>query len=102
MRTTYLVRIHKHGHQNAAICKMIGKHNEGTEPLSISDFISYQSIHRALTDDKEKLFSIDRDDVQENIFYVSEDGLQSITLTVTEITIYNLKEAEENGLAKKT
>lgn len=98
MRSQYFVRIHKNGYQNAAILKMVAKHNEGVEPFSISDFLSFQSIHRALDNDTEKNFCIERDETDDSTFRVSEDGGKTFTLTIRKVTIHSLKEmADEFG-----
>lgn len=96
MRTQYFVRIHKNGYQNAAILKMVAKHNEGIEPMGISDFLSFQSIHRALDNDTEKNFCIERDETEDTTFRVSEDGGKTFTLTIREVAILTLSEMAEN------
>lgn len=74
---------------------MVAKHNEGVEPFSISDFLSFQSIHRALNNDTEKDFCIERDETEDSTFRVSEDGGKTFTLTIREVSIHSIQEMVE-------
>lgn len=90
--TKFKVDIKKFGFQNAALLRMIGKHNGGEVPTSLPDLISFESHQKAL--DNAKDFTIERDEEDKNILNVSEDGGKTFTLTIEEIEIHELEEVQ--------
>ena len=94
-RTKFKVDIHNTGMCTDEVLKLIGCHNSGKSYLSIPDFISYGVITAALYPATRGGITIDRDDEESRIFYVSEDGGKTKTLTIEEIEVFELVESSD-------
>lgn len=90
MRTKFKIDVHKSGSDTDMFVKAIAAHNEGKVFLSLGDFISFYSVYRAIYLLAKKDFYVERDEMQENIVRVTEDGGKTWTLTIEEIELEEL------------
>lgn len=89
--TKFKIEILKHGSETENILKLIESHNGGVIPLSLEDFISWGQCRKALYPVSNKGFQITRTDSDDKVLCVSEDGGESLTITIEECEMFELE-----------
>ncbi len=94
MKTKFKVDILMQGGDNDYIIRAITSHNAGNIIISIPDLISWGVMRTAIY--YPATLSIDRDDDNQNVVIVTDNGKR--TLIIEEIEIHELEEINQDDL----
>lgn len=90
MKKNFNVKIHKTGSLNDMILRVVGNFNDGKAAISLVDIQSYVTFNKSAFPSLYDGYYATRDEDDDSILRISEDGGESFTLTIEEIELHEL------------